>query len=65
MLVMINSSKLQYQREKIALDEKEVNEQMPLFIACVIFRAAGWGVFFVLGDFFFLIPIIISRQKIR
>lgn len=52
MLVMINSSKLQYQRQKIALDEKEVNEQMPLFIACVIFRAAGWRVFFVLEDFF-------------
>lgn len=30
---MINSSKLQYQREKIAPDEKEVNEQMPVFIA--------------------------------
>lgn len=39
MLVMINSSKLQYQRQKIAQDEKEVNEQMPVFIACVIFRA--------------------------
>lgn len=39
MLLMINSSKLQYQREKITPDEKEVNEQMPVFIACVIFRA--------------------------
>lgn len=41
---MINSSTFQYQREKIVPDEKEVNEQMPLFIACVIFRAEwnGW-----------------------
>lgn len=39
MLVIINASKLQCQREKIALDEKEVNEQMTVFIACVIFKA--------------------------
>lgn len=36
---MINSSTFQYQREKIVPDEKEVNDQMPLFIACVIFGA--------------------------
>lgn len=70
MLAMINSSTFQYQREKIVPDEKEVNEQMPLFIACVIFRAEwnGWlgGYLFVSGDFFSsFIPIVISRQKIR
>lgn len=56
MLAMINSSTFQYQREKIVPDEKEVNEQMPLFIACVIFRAEwnGWlgGICLFQGIFF-------------
>lgn len=58
---MINSSKFQYQRDKIVPDEKEVNEQVLLFIACVIFRAdwKGWlgdiclfqGIFFSLYSY--------------